>query len=255
MGMNLAVNGVAIEAETIEREAMLFDGAEQPLEAARRSLAVRELLLQRAHDLGMEATGDDPESTGSLIEELLDVEVTVPEPTEAECRRHYQSHLEQYTAGELLEARHILIAVTPGAPVARLRARAESLLAQLRADPALFADRARELSNCPSGQHGGKLGQVERGQFVPEFDKAIFGTRTTGVLPALVQTRYGFHVVSIVRRLPGRQLTFEQVRQRIAASLSERVQARALAQYIRVLAAEADIQGIDLDAAASPLLQ
>jgi peptidyl-prolyl cis-trans isomerase C len=255
MDMSLTVNGVAIEAEAIEREAMLFDGAEEPLDAARRSLAVRELLLQRARDLGMKAAGDGPESTGSLIEELLDVEVPVPEPTEAECRRHYEAHLEQYTAGELLEASHILIAVTPGAPVAQLRARAESLLAQLRADPALFADRARELSNCPSGQHGGNLGQFERGHMVPEFDKAAFGTPATGVLPTLVQTRYGFHVVSVARRLPGRQLAFEQVRQRIAASLSERVQALALAQYIRVLAAKADIEGIDLDAAASPLLQ
>ena len=255
MGVSLTVNGVAIEAETIEREAVLFDGAEEPLDAARRSLAVRELLLQRARDLGMEATSDGPESTGSLIEELLDAEVVVPEPTDAECRRYFETHLEQYTTGELLEASHILLAVTPGAPVALLRARAESLLAELRADPALFPDRARRLSNCPSGEHGGNLGQFERGLMVPEFDKAVFGTTATGVLPTLVQTRYGFHVVLIERRLPGRQLTFDQVRETIAARLTEQVQALALAQYVRVLAAEAEIEGIDLDAASSPLLQ
>lgn len=253
--MILTINGVAIAPEAIEREAQYFSEAEQPSDAARRALAVRELMLQRARDLGMAATGSDRESEVSLVERLLEAEVATPAPTDAECRRHYETHPEQYTAGELLEASHVLIAVTPGARVVLLRTRAESLLAELRANPALFAERARELSNCPSGQHGGNLGQFGRGQMVPEFDKAVFGTSATGVLPTLVQTRYGFHVVLIERRLPGRKLTFDQVRETIAASLTERVQARALAQYVRVLAAEADVEGIDLDAAASPLLQ
>jgi len=55
--------------------------------------------------------------------------------------------------------------------------------------------------------------------------------------------------------VPGRKLDFVQVRESIATYLSERVQARALAQYVRVLAGKAEIEGIDLDAAASPLLQ
>ena len=253
--MNVTINGIAIDADAIERETRYFPEAEQPSDAARRALAVRELMLQRARDLGIAATGTGRESEDSLIERLLEAEVTTPAPTDGECRRHYETHPDRYTTGELLEASHILIAVTPGAPVAMLRSRAESLLAELRADPAPFAERARDLSNCPSGQHGGNLGQFERGQLVPEFDKALFGTKATGVLPTLVQTRYGFHVVLIERRLAGRKLAFDQVRERIAASLTVQVQVRALAQYVRVLAAEADIEGVDLDAAASPLLQ
>jgi peptidyl-prolyl cis-trans isomerase C len=75
------------------------------------------------------------------------------------------------------------------------------------------------------------------------------------VLSGLVQTRYGFHIVLVERRVPGRRLDFELVRERIAAHLTTRVQERALRQYLRVLAAQAEIEGADLEAAASPLVQ
>lgn len=253
--MAVSINGRVIEADAIEREAGHYPEAEEPSGAARRSLAVRELLLQRARALGFEDAKAGRDGEDSLIERVLDAEVATPAPTEAECRRHYETHADRYVAGELIEASHILIAVTPGATVARLRSRAEQLLAELRREPALFAERARALSNCPSGQHGGNLGQFGRAQMVPEFDKALFGSAVTGVLPTLVQTRYGFHVVVVERRVPGRKLAFDEVRDAIAAYLLERVQARALAQYVRVLAGKARIEGIDLEAATSPLVQ
>jgi peptidyl-prolyl cis-trans isomerase C len=110
------------------------------------------------------------------------------------------------------------------------------------------------MSNCPSGAHGGSLGQVQRGDTVPEFERALFNGGT-GVLPRLVNTRYGFHIVHITRRVPGTSVPFEAVHAGIAAMLSERVRATAAEQYVRVLAARARISGIDLGAAATPLVQ
>lgn len=255
--MTLTVNGVVLKPEAIQSEAQHYAHTQDPAVAARRSLAVRELLLQRARDLGFGGAGEagDREEQDTLIAQVLDAEVNTPTPTEAECRRHYDTHPEQFTSGELVEASHILFAVTSGTPVALLRARSEAMLAELQVDPTLFATRAREFSNCPSGAQDGKLGQFGRGQMVPEFDKVLFGNMVTGVLPQLVQTRYGFHIVLIERRLPGRMLDFDRVHEGIAAYLASRVQAQALMQYVRVLAGKANIDGVDLDAAASPLLQ
>jgi peptidyl-prolyl cis-trans isomerase C len=53
----------------------------------------------------------------------------------------------------------------------------------------------------------------------------------------------------------GKQLPFEMVREKIAAYLQERVWRQAVRQYIQILAASADIRGVDLKAAASPLVQ
>jgi peptidyl-prolyl cis-trans isomerase C len=253
--MTLTVNGVTLPPEAIEREAQRYAEAPDPEAAARRSLAVRALLLQRARELGLAGEYPEPDAEDAIIGRVLDAEVHTPTPGEAECRRYFDMHPDQFNSGELVEARHILFAVTPGTPVAALRARAEAMATELMADPAQFAARAAEFSNCPSGAQGGNLGQFGRGQMVPEFDKAVFGTTSTGVLPGLVQTRYGFHIVLVERRVAGRKLDFEFARAGIAAYLSSRVQERALRQYLRVFAAQAEIEGADLEAAASPLVQ
>jgi peptidyl-prolyl cis-trans isomerase C len=70
-----------------------------------------------------------------------------------------------------------------------------------------------------------------------------------------VQTRFGLHVVALDRRIEGRDLPFELVHARIAAWMGEKVRRVAIQQYVSILAGKADIQGIDLAAATSPLVQ
>ena len=72
---------------------------------------------------------------------------------------------------------------------------------------------------------------------------------------APVETRYGFHVIRLQRRIDGRELPFESVRDKIAAYLADAVQRRALAQYVAILAGSADITGVDFGATRSPLVQ
>jgi len=217
--------------------------------------AAHELLRQRAVELERLADQADDATTTAAIEKLLGDEVDVPEPTADECRRWYDAHRAQYRNGELVHARHILFQITPGAPVEAIRSVAEAMLMELRVDPEVFGERARAKSNCPSGAQDGQLGQLARGSTVPEFEKAVFDNDAIGVLPNLVQTRHGFHIVAVDRRIPGEQLPFEAVATRIADELRGAAEERAMSQYIRVLAGRAELEGVDLDAAISPLVQ
>lgn len=198
--------------------------------------SLRATILGRAASLGL----TDGASEEEAIERLLDREVQIPEPTEDECRRHYAQHLKHYTAGEIIECDHILFAVTPGVPVPALRGRAEAMLLELRADDGGFADCARQWSNCPSSQLGGNLGQLTADNSAPEFFKAISEPEHagTGVMPTLVRSRHGFHIVRIRHRVPGRLLPFDALKERIAASLVQRATVRALAQYVSMLSAD-----------------
>lgn len=191
---------------------------------------MRGRLLERAREIGI----DTPDELAA-IEAVLDREVTVPTASEAECRRYYEANPGEFDSGSTVFASHILFAVTPGAPVDAIRRHAEAALAEVRAAPDLFEQRARELSNCPSGAQGGDLGPLTRGETVPEFEKAVFEGQAVGVLPRLVMSRHGFHVVRVDRREPGRTLPFEVVREALAKHLEERVRARALRQYVGVL--------------------
>lgn len=218
--------------------------------------AVHELLCQRAIALGMldPARGSEA-AVENAIERLLAAEVRVPAPTEEECRRYYDANPAEFRSGELVFARHILFQVTPGVPVNDLRAKAEQTLMELLREPDNFEARAAELSNCPSAVFGGNLGQLTRGSTVPEFEAAVFEETTLGILPKLVKTRYGFHIVAIDHRVPGEVLPFDVARPKIEQHLKEAVESHALTQYVTLLAGEAELSGVDLNAASTPLVQ
>ena len=193
---------------------------------------VRAWLLDRAASLGL----DDDESEDRIIERVLELEVPESEPAEDECRRYYRQNPRRFTAGELVEASHILFAMTPRVPPERLRAKAAEVHAMASRDAARFAELARDYSNCPSAAQGGALGQVGRGDMVPEFERALLGSEQLGLLPELVTTRFGFHVVLVARRIPGRVLAYQEARPMVAAFLRERAAARAIGEYVRGLA-------------------
>jgi len=239
--MSVSVNGVAIEV-----------GSQTTNELA----AARELLRQRAVAVGLLDGASTAEATIEQgIEALLAREVVTPTPTDEECRRYYDRHRQEFHSGVLVHARHILFQVTPSVRVPEIRARAEQTLNELLRQPERFAAVAAEMSNCPSGQHGGNLGQIGRGDTVPEFEKALFRLGPTGLLPELVKTRYGFHIIAIDQHIPGAELPFDLVRERIAERLRAAVEEKAIRQYVSVLAGKADIRGADLNAAPTPLVQ
>jgi peptidyl-prolyl cis-trans isomerase C len=203
-----------------------------------------ELLRQRAVELNLVAADSAREVVDAAIERLLEQEVATPAPGEEECRRYYEAHPHEFTSGELVFARHILFQVTPRVHVPALRARAELMLAELARDLSRFDAMAHESSNCPSGRHGGNLGQLGRGDTVPEFERELFNGTYTGLYPQLVKTRFGFHILCVDRREPGQLLPFEAVRDQIVARLCSRMHTTALAQYVRDLSASAQVRGV-----------
>lgn len=231
-----------------------------------RQRACAELLRQAAIRRGLLAD-DDPLPTGgamtevasSAIEALLDRELQLPEPTEEALRRHHAAQRGRYAVGERVNVRHVLFAVTPGVDVNALRQRAESCLLDVRSTPPGRADRfaavAATTSNCPSGAEGGALGWLTTDDCAPEFAREIFGKPEVGVLPRLVHSRFGLHVVEVLSRQPGAEPGFEAVKSAVAQAMHQQAFATALRQYLQVLAGDALLVGVDLDAAASPLVQ
>lgn len=231
-----------------------------------RQRACAELLRQAAMAAGLLAV-DDPlpqdgamsEAASAAIEALLDRELQLPEPSDEALRRHHAAQRGRYAQGERVSLRHVLFAVTPGVDVNALRKRAESCLVDVRsASPASedrFAAVAATTSNCPSGAEGGALGWLTSDDCAPEFAREIFGKPEVGVLPRLVHSRFGLHVVEVLSRQPGVEPTFETVKSAVAQAMRQQTFATALRQYLQLLAGDADVVGVDLDAATSPLVQ
>ncbi len=231
-----------------------------------RQRACTELLRQAAIRAGLldpadpaPADGIISEAASAAIDGWLERELQQPEPSEEACRRHYAAHAARYRTGERVRVRHVLFAVTPGTDVAALRNRAEACLLDVRCHDGSAADgfarAARELSNCPSGEHGGELGWLVAGDCAPEFARELFGHAEIGVLPRLVHSRFGLHVVEVLEREAGAQQPFETVQGAVRMALRQQAYVTALRQCLQVLAGQADVEGVALGAADSPLVQ
>jgi peptidyl-prolyl cis-trans isomerase C len=250
------VNGVALNAA----ETTLSD-------EELRQRACSELLRQAAIERGLLPASDAPgndgvlsEEASSAVEALLEQSLAIPEPSDEACRRHHAAHQTTYSMGERVNVRHILFAVTQGVDVVALRNRAETTLLDVRCHDGSQADEtfskaAGTLSNCPSGAEGGNLGWLTASDCAPEFAKELFGHVEVGVLPRLVHSRFGLHVVEVLAREHGIEQPYEAVRGAVAMSLRQTTYVTALRQFLSVLAGNAEIEGVDIDAAETPLVQ
>lgn len=254
MTATIVVEGVEIPEFLIAEEVQHHPSA-NPLEAraaAGKALAVRALLLHRADELGLVAQpltdedGREETVEEALIRATLDAEVEIDPPGEAECRRVYDAHRSRFSTPVLTEAAHILIEPksddAEGWEIARRAA--EDALDQLLRKPALFAQLAKSLSDCPSAQVGGSLGQLGPGDLVGEVERALAGLAPGEVLATPVRSRFGWHVLKLERRIDGRMLPFDYVEDKIRLHLESRAWTAAATRYVSELAERARAQGV-----------
>lgn len=254
----VSVNGQEIPAQAIAEEAQQHPApdAAAAWQAAARALAIRALLLQEAMRLGLAAEPQTDEAgrreldEEALIRHLLETRAPPARPTREECLRVYAQRPERFRSPALLEAGHILVEPESAdeAGWAQAQAHARLIAQEVGDDPAAFAEAARAFSRCPSAHQGGSLGQLQPGELVPAVQAALDALEEgrTGREP--VRSRFGWHVLRLARRIPGRELPFEVVEGRIADMLEARAWTVAAARYTAQLAAAATLEGVRVGA-------
>ncbi|POA21635.1 peptidylprolyl isomerase [Pseudomonas sp. FW300-N1A1] len=255
----ISVNQVPITPEAMARELQYHPAPsrEEAVYQAARALVIRELLQQRIAELGLSlqlGAGENEEEAATRL--LLEREVQVPECDEATCERYYDSNRARFHSAPLLAVRHILLECAPDDAEARSLAhvQAEILVQRLEEFPGSFAELAQKYSACPSKAQGGSLGQISKGQTVPELERQLF-TLAPGLASKPLESRFGWHVVSVDQRIEGKALPYEVVLTAIRTQLQQGVWQKALVQYLQTLIGAADIRGIHLQGADSPLVQ
>ncbi len=136
---------------------------------------------------------------------------------EQELRALYNSQMDRFRTGERVKVRHILVKTTekPKEEVAKLEAKANDLLKQIRAG-GNFAELAKKNSEDPgSAANGGDLGWIVKGQTVPAFESAAF-TLKPNEISNVVKTEYGFHILQVQEKEDAKLRTFEEVKDQLA---------------------------------------
>ncbi len=141
-------------------------------------------------------------------------------PTDEEMKAAYEAFAKTSRTPDERRASHILIAADkdkPAAERAKAKARAEALLAEVRKNPSSFAELAKKNSNDPgSAAQGGDLDWHPRGDMVPAFDAMMFKLKQ-GEISDVVETDFGYHIITVTGIRGGSAKSFEQARPELEA--------------------------------------
>jgi len=252
----IVVHGVEIPEALIAKEAQHHPARSiaESRTAAGQALATKALLLHRAVELGLtpepelDEDGREETAEAALVRAVLEAEVEITLPTDAECRRVYDGQRAKFRSPALYEAAHILIEPRSDTDedVALARAAADRLSRLLAEDPGTFAALARDHSDCSSAATGGSLGQLQRGDLVAEVEEALLGLAPGQVAAQPVRSRFGWHILKLERRIEGRDLPFDVAAEQIRLHLESRAWTVAASRYVATLAEAASGQGIAL---------
>ncbi len=171
--------------------------------------------------------------------------ITVPEQ---DIQRAYRQNIDQYSQPEQVRASHILLS-TEGKDEAVVRAKAEDLLAQIKAGGDFAALAKANSADPASASKGGDLDFFGKGRMVPEFEAVAFSL-PVGQMSDVVRTQYGFHIIKITDKKAAEVQPLDAVRPQITEQLKfERAQTR-VQDLATAIAAELKTPA-DLDKAAA----
>jgi parvulin-like peptidyl-prolyl isomerase len=130
------------------------------------------------------------------------------EVSDAEIKKYYDSHANEFVEKEKVHARHILV---------KTEAEAKSIISDLKgkkgdALKTAFIEAAKKFSTGPSAPKGGDLGSFPSGQMVPEFNDKVFAMKVGTITTEPVQTQFGYHIIYLEEKTSGKKLGFDDVK-------------------------------------------
>ena len=150
------------------------------------------------------------------------------EISDADAKKWYDEHLDRYKEPEERRASHILI--EPGKDDAAAKAKAEALLAKLKADPNSFAKLAKaESADKVSAEQGGDLGFFGRGAMVKSFEDAVFSLKPNEI-SGVVKSDFGYHIIRLTDIRGGNTKPFDAAKADIVDELRKSQASRKFAE-------------------------
>jgi peptidyl-prolyl cis-trans isomerase D len=149
--------------------------------------------------------------------------------TDAEIKAWYDGHKDRFLQPEERRASHILIAAEKLGKD-KAKAKAEELLAEIRKNPAAFADLAKKNSDDPgSAAKGGDLGFFGRGMMVKSFEDATLSLKE-GEISGVVESDFGFHIIKLTGIHAAKEKPLADVRGEIEMELKKAAGSRKFAE-------------------------
>ena len=200
------------------------------------SVITRNLLMREALRRGIDRRPEVADRIGMarksiVLEALLrDVADKAPGLSDAALRKIYDANPALHQVGERVRVSHMLF---------RDKDRALEILRRAKAGEP-FESLMKEVS-AGNGEVAADLGEIERGNFVKEFEAAAFAAEP-GEVTGPVKTTYGYHVIKVYAKIPAGAVSFEEMKPKLLAEQREQAQRDAFEGLIAGLRKQATVR-------------
>ena len=162
---------------------------------------------------------------------VVESQVTV---SDAEVTDFYAKNQASLGTSEQRFSSHILINVKKDASAAdkaAAKAKADTVLAEVRKAPDQFATIAKAQSqDVSSAEAGGDLGLAEKGGFAsPEMEAAVFKLKQ-GEVSNVIASDFGYHIVTVTKLTPATVKPLDEAKPQIMAELKKQKMSKKYAE-------------------------
>ena len=163
--------------------------------------------------------------------------------SDSEAKEFYEKNSKKFMQKASVHARHILVKEEKEAQAII------DTLSPLKGDAlrSKFIELAKEKSMGPSGSKGGDLGSFSKGQMVPEFSKAVWALDKGDITTKPVKTQFGYHVIYLESKNEAKPTPYEQVKEKIIASLKQKQFSAKIKEVAKELKSKAKIVDMSTD--------
>jgi peptidyl-prolyl cis-trans isomerase C len=213
----------------------------------------KRLLIQEALKAGFDKRPDvqaDMEAAkeATIFDRYIRDVVSTSVLKDSATREYYDQHPDEFATPERIHVRHIVITATQTGPAAKSKEQAlekiKALAAQLHEsnflartikDPKAaeqlrinqFKQLARQYSEDASGENGGDLGWVNKGQLDPDFEAAAWNLKP-GIPSGIVESKFGYHLILVEEKQPAGTESFNEVKSSIREFLMSQYAANVM---------------------------
>ena len=239
------VDGEPLTEETLRKEVENLPPYVRPiLETAEgrakflESVITRDLLMREALRRGIDRRPEVADRIAMarksiVLEALLrDVAEKAPGLTDAALRKTYDANPALHQVGERVRVSHMLF---------RDKSRALEVLGRAKAGEPFEALMKEVGAGDAPGEVAADLGEIERGNFVKEFEAAAFAA-APGEVTGPVKTTYGYHVIKVYEKSPAGARSFEEMKPKLLAEQREQAQRDAFEGLIADLRKQATVR-------------
>ncbi len=140
-----------------------------------------------------------------------------------EVESYYAEHISSYTVPESVVIRNMAVPVSDWndeKAVNAAKAKIDEALAFLKKPGADFIAAVKKYSDPSASSGDGLVGRIYRGQLQPDFEAAVFASEQGKFTDAL-KTDYGYHIVKVEEKTPGKVYTLDEKKAEITDALKK----------------------------------